>query len=59
MRTALLAVYQERGERTATDKLVSIARADTDLAMRRRAISHLSKSDDPRVKEVLRELVER
>ena len=59
MRTALLSLYQERGERAATDKLVAIARNDADQAMRRRAISHLSRSEDPRVKEALRSIVER
>jgi HEAT repeat protein len=59
MRTALLSLYQERGDRAATDKLVSIARTDADQAMRRRAISHLSRSEDPRVKEALRSIVER
>jgi HEAT repeat protein len=58
LRSVLLAVYQERGERVATDKLLAIAKGDEDRTMRRRAISYLSRSEDPRVREVLREIVE-
>jgi hypothetical protein len=38
---------------------MNIARTETNVNVRRRSISALSKSDDPRVKELLRELVTR
>lgn len=59
MKEALLSLYVQSGERTATDKLISIARNEENLTLRRRAISHLSRSEDPRVKELLRQLIER
>jgi hypothetical protein len=52
-------LYGSSSESVATDKLISIARSDTDRTLRRRSISRLSKSDDPRVKQVLQEIVER
>jgi uncharacterized protein YjiS (DUF1127 family) len=46
----------ESGEKTATDKLMSIARADESLQMRRKAVSVLSRSSDERVKKFLSDL---
>lgn len=59
MRESLISYYGSSDDRAATDKLISIARTETDRTLRRRAISRLSKSDDPRVKQVLAEIVER
>jgi HEAT repeat protein len=59
MKQSLISLYGESTERAATDKLISIARTETDRNLRRRSISRLSKSDDPRVKQVLQEIVER
>jgi HEAT repeat protein len=59
LKESLIAVYAQSGERAATDKLISIARSEEDRALRRRAISRLSRSDDPRVKEALAQIVER
>jgi HEAT repeat protein len=59
MKEALMSIYARSGEKAATDKLISIARTEDDRAMRRRAIARLSKSDDPRVKQLLQEIVER
>ena len=41
------------------DKLIDVARAGTDPAMRRMAISALSRSKDPRATKLLLELVDR
>ena len=57
LKEALVAIYARSGERTAVDKLIAIARNDTNVNLRRRAISSLSSSDDPRVKEALKGLV--
>jgi hypothetical protein len=55
-REELIAIYSARGDRAAIDKLIAIARSDTDPALRRAAINRLSRSDDPRVAAVLREI---
>lgn len=56
-RTTLIALLAERGDRAAIDKLLAIARSDTDAALRRSAIQRLSNSGDPRVRSALAELV--
>jgi HEAT repeat protein len=58
MKASLISLYGSSTETAATDKLISIARSETDRTLRRRSISRLSKSDDPRVKQVLQEIVE-
>lgn len=59
MKQSLISLYGSSSERPAVDKLIAIAQTETDRTLRRRAISRLSKSDDPRVKQVLQEIVER
>jgi HEAT repeat protein len=59
MKDALVNLYGRSGEPAAIDKLISIARDETNVSVRRRAISRLSRSDDPRVKEALKELITR
>jgi hypothetical protein len=58
-RSTIIGLLAERGDRTATDKLLAIARGDTDVSLRRSAIQRLSNSSDPRVKAALGELVGR
>ncbi|MDQ3697876.1 MAG: HEAT repeat domain-containing protein [Gemmatimonadota bacterium] len=59
MKDALISLYARNGERVATDKLLAIAKSEEDRTIRRRTISRLSKSEDPRVKQVLQDIVER
>lgn len=59
LKQTLIGLYAQSGEREATDKLLSIARAEEDRSLRRRAISSLSKSEDPKVKKALQDIVER
>jgi hypothetical protein len=59
LKNALVAIYQRSGERTAIDKLIAIAKTETNVNLRRRAINALSGSDDPRVKEALKDLITR
>jgi HEAT repeat protein len=47
------------GDQAATDKLLAIAKTDESMNARKRAISALSRSTDPRVKKELEALVER
>jgi HEAT repeat protein len=56
VRASLISQLATNGTRVAQDKLVSIARNDPLLSNRRRAIQALGRFDDPRVKDVLREL---
>ena len=59
MRSALISIYSRLADKAATDKLVWIARNETNLQLRRRAISALSRNSDPTIREALREIVER
>jgi HEAT repeat protein len=59
MKEALIGLYIQNGERAAIDKLMSIAKTEENTTLRRRTISSLSRSEDPRVKDFLRDLVER
>jgi len=59
LRELLLARYAESGERVAIDRLMAVARSDEDRTLRRRAIQHLSRVDDPRAKALLQELAAR
>lgn len=59
MKDALIGFYAQSGDKLAVDKLLAIAKNDENPAIRRRTIAQLSRSDDPRVKEFLKELVER
>lgn len=57
LKDALVAVYARSGERVAVDKLIAIAQTETNINVRRRAISALSNSDDPRAKEALKNVI--
>jgi hypothetical protein len=39
------------------DRLVQIAREETDMSVRRSVINRLGRSEDPRVREMLKEMV--
>ena len=57
MKEALISTYGSRTETAAVDKLISIAKTDEDNVLRRRAISRLGSSKDPRAAAALREIV--
>ena len=57
LKEALINIYGSRTESAAVDKLISIAKTDEDTMLRRRAISRLSQSKDPRAAATLREIV--
>jgi hypothetical protein len=59
LKDAVMSVMVQSGEKAATDKLMQIARQDESSQMRRKAVSHLSRSHDARVKDFLAGLVER
>jgi len=57
MKRALVGIYVRNGERPAVDKLLSIVKGEGDMSVRRSAISQLSRSDDPRIKAALQDIV--
>ncbi|MEP7383881.1 MAG: HEAT repeat domain-containing protein [Gemmatimonadota bacterium] len=57
VRVQLIEMLAQAGTREATEKLVSIAKLDTQPAARRRAIALLGRSDDASVREALRGIV--
>jgi HEAT repeat protein len=59
LKEALVNAYARSGERAALDKLIAIVGGETNVNVRRRAISALSSSDDPRAKQALKDLVTR
>ena len=59
MKSTLIGVYAQSGTKAATDKLLAIARTEPDYQLRKRTISYLGRSEDPRVKQALKEIVER
>ena len=59
MKESLISLYVQSGDRAAVDKLLAIAKNEENPGLRRRTISQLSRSEDPRVKEFLKELIER
>ena len=59
MKDVIITTLSNNGTKAAMDKLLAIAKNDTNYAMRRRAVNAFAKSEDPRVKEALKEIVER
>ncbi|MGH7602885.1 MAG: HEAT repeat domain-containing protein [Gemmatimonadaceae bacterium] len=59
LREALIGLYSRIPDKAATDKLVWIAKNDQNLALRRRAISALSRNGDPSIRAALQDIVER
>jgi HEAT repeat protein len=59
IREQLVALFAQRSEPEATDKLLDIARRGTDPDMRRMAISALSRKNDPRTKQLLLEIIDK
>jgi HEAT repeat protein len=53
----LIWVMSESGDRAATDKLIEIARKDPDREMRKKALFWLGQKNDPRVRQLLVEIL--
>jgi HEAT repeat protein len=58
MREQLIFVLSQRGDKAAADKLFDIARSDPDPELRKKALFWLGQMDDPRVPEVLQQILE-
>ncbi len=50
-------VYSQRSEAAATDKLMTIAKSDPDVAMRKKALFWLGQKNDPRAKQFILDLI--
>jgi hypothetical protein len=59
MKGALIDLYVRNGESAAIDKLLTILKGEENNSVRRRAISQLSRSEDPKVRQALQDLVMR
>ena len=59
MKDAIISALSENGTKAATDKLLAIAKTDQNYTMRRRAVNALGRSEDPRVKDALKDIVEK
>jgi HEAT repeat protein len=57
MKQTLIGIYVRNGERPAIDKLLAIVKGEENMSVRRSAISQLSRSEDPRIKAALQEIV--
>ena len=57
MKGALIDLYIRNGESAAIDKLLTILKGEENSSVRRRAISQLSRSEDPKVRQALQDLV--
>ena len=59
LRGELISIYSRAGDKSATDKLVWIARNEQNYQLKRRAINALSRNSDPAIRQVLQDIVER
>jgi len=58
IREHLLFVFSQRGDKAAADKLFEIAKSDPDPELRKKALFWLGQMDDPRVADVLQQILE-
>jgi HEAT repeat protein/TolA-binding protein len=59
LREQILQALYQRKEPEAVDKMIEIAKKDTDPQIRRTAISLLARSDNPRAKKWLQEIIDK
>jgi HEAT repeat protein len=59
VRASIITELAQNGTRVASDKLIVIAKNDPSVMNRRRAVQALGRFDDPRVREALRDLVQK
>jgi HEAT repeat protein len=57
MKETLIGIYIQNGERAAVDKLLAIVKQEENIALRRKTISRLTSSEDPRIKEALKDII--
>jgi dsDNA-binding SOS-regulon protein len=57
MKEQLIFVYSQRREAAAVDKMLDIAKRETDTELRKKAVFWLGQSRDPRAAQFLLELI--
>ena len=57
MKETLIGIYIRNSERASVDKLVSIVKTEENISLRRRTITRLTSSDDPRIKQALQDII--
>ncbi|HET7553585.1 MAG TPA: HEAT repeat domain-containing protein [Gemmatimonadaceae bacterium] len=57
LKQQVIFVLSQRNESAAMDKLIDIARHDPDVELRKKAIFWLGQRDDPRVRQLLEEII--
>jgi HEAT repeat protein len=57
LKEQVIFVLSQRSDSAAVDKLIDIARHDPDVELRKKAIFWLGQRDDPRVRQLLEELI--
>lgn len=57
MQDHILFIYSQRREAGAVDKLMSVARSDPNIEMRKKALFWLGQKNDPRVRAFIQELI--
>ena len=57
LKEQVIFVLSQRNEREATDKLIDIAKHDPDIELRKKAVFWLGQRDDPRVRQLLEEMI--
>ncbi|HEV8215567.1 MAG TPA: HEAT repeat domain-containing protein, partial [Gemmatimonadaceae bacterium] len=53
----LLFIYSQRRESAAVDKLMAIAKSDSNIELRKQALFWLGQKNDPRVRQFIRDLI--
>lgn len=59
LKQALIRIYAQNSDRASVDKLISIAKSDSNYTLRRQAIASLSRTQDPRARQALLEITAR
>jgi hypothetical protein len=57
MKEQLIFVYSQRSEGAALDKLIDIAKHETDRELRKKAIFWIGQSHDPKAAQYLQEII--
>jgi hypothetical protein len=57
LKQSLIGIYIRNGERPAVDKLLAIVKGEENISVRRNAISQLARSEDPRIKAALQDII--
>jgi hypothetical protein len=59
LKESVVSMLVRAGDEASTDKLISILKLETNYNIKRNLISRLSSSDDPRIKQALKDIVSR